>query len=115
MPYLALDTNAAIPEAKAEALLQALSACLAEGTGKPESVVQVKVAGGKKMLMAKTAAPTAYLDVKGIGLPEASAKGLAALLTGVVGRELGIPANRVYITFASFPGTMWGVGGGTFG
>ena len=114
MPYLAFNTNVEIPDAKAESLLKALSAGLAKGTGKPESVVQVELSGGGRMLMNKTAEPTAYMDVKAIGLPESAARDTSALLTEIAVRELGVPANRVYIAFASYQGAMWGVNGTTF-
>ena len=114
MPYLSLNTNVAVSDEEADSLLQALSAAAAEGSGKPERSVQVEVAGGKKMLMAGTTQPTAFLDVRAIGLPEAVAKKLTILLTNVVERKLGVPATRVYISFASYPGSMWGVGGATF-
>lgn len=114
MPYVSLTTNANISDAKAEGLLKELSAVVAAGSGKPEQYVQVAVSGGVNMYMAKSDAPAAYLDVKAVGLPEAVAKSLSGLLCGLVDRELGIPPDRVYISFASFAGSMWGFNSGTF-
>lgn len=114
MPYLRLATNQKIADDKAEALLKLLSAAVAEGTGKPESVVLVELSGGVKMLMAKTADPVCYMDVKGIGLAEATAKKLSASLCEVAERELGVSGKRVYISYTSFSGSMWGFNGGTF-
>ncbi len=114
MPYLAFNTNVKLSEEQAERLLNALSAATAAGTGKPESIVQVQVSGGQNMYLAGSCDANCYIDFKAIALPEAIVKDLAASLCGVAERELGIPQKRVYISFSSFQGSMWGCNGCTF-
>ncbi|MDR0362919.1 MAG: hypothetical protein LBJ46_09605 [Planctomycetota bacterium] len=113
MPYVRLEVNVPLPDDVRDRVLSELSACVAAGTGKPEAVVQASVPGNVKMLMAKSSEPTAHLEIKGIDLQEAHAKGLSASICGLLSRELGIPGNRTYIAFASYAGGMWGFDGGT--
>ncbi len=114
MPYLAFNTNVKLSDEQTERLLKALSAATAAGTGKPESIVQVQVTGSQNMYMASSCDPTCYIDFKAISLPEAIVKDLSASLCSVAERELGIAQKRVYISFSSFPGSMWGCNGCTF-
>lgn len=114
MPYLKLETNVAVPEAKAGALLKELSATVARVTGKPESVVQVVVSGGIPMLMAGSGEPAAHVEVKAIGFPEENARPMSEAVCGLLERELGIPGKRVFLAFVSYKGSMWGVDGRTY-
>ncbi len=114
MPFLSLTTNVDIAAVNAESLLRDLSAAIAKSTGKPESVVQIQVAGGVKMLMAGSLDPTVNIDVKSISLQAAAAKTLSAQLTAVAVNALGVRADRVHISFASYAASMWGFNGGTF-
>lgn len=114
MPYIKVDTNVAVPEAKASTLAARLSAAVSKASGTPEQYVQAAVVGGVAMVMAGSADPNAHVSYKAIGLPEEKAKPLSAAIAGVLAEELGIPAARVYVSFDAYKGTMWGVGGGTF-
>ena len=114
MPYLKLETNVIIKDDVAGELLKDLSAAVARVTGKPESVTQVGVDGGQRMLMARTEEPTAHVEVKGIGFPEENAKAMSEAICAVLKNRLDIKGNRVYIAFVSYKGSMWGMDGGTF-
>lgn len=115
MPFLSFTSNAVISEEQASGLAKALSEAVAAGSGKPERYVQVAVPHVRsEMLLAGSEDPTVYMDVKAVGLLEPVAHKLSGLLTAVVERELGIPPDRVYISFASYAGSMWGFNGETF-
>lgn len=114
MPYLKLETNAPLGNPQAGELAKVLSAALAQVTGKPESVCQVGVAGGTTMLMGGTNEPTAYVDVKGIGFSEEKAAPMSKAVCAILSDMLGIKGGRIYISFSSYKGSMWGVNGGTF-
>jgi hypothetical protein len=114
MPTLRVQTNA--PEAvdRAADLLAAASALVAAELGKPERYVLVTLESNPHMLFAGSDAPLAYLELKSLGLPEDRTPALSAALCGFLGEHLGIPADRVYIEFASPPRHLFGWNGGTF-
>ena len=115
MPLLKMHTSTPVPEDKKEGLIKALSKITAESIGKPESYVMVVLAEGA-MAMGGELGPTAFADVRSIGGLSGSvnrdiSQKVCALLEGT----LGIPANRVYLSFNSSAAADWGWDGGTFG
>ena len=114
MPYLKLETNVAVADETVDKLLMELSAAVAEVTGKPESVVQVDVEGGRRMCMAGTEEPTAFVTVKGIGYAEEKARPMSEKVCGIVTARTGIAGKRIYLAFDAYKGAMWGVDGRTF-
>lgn len=113
MPYLRLETSVAVSDEKAGHILKELSAAVAQVTGKAESRCQVSLTGGVRMLMAGNAEPTAHAEVREIHFPVDHARSLSERVCALLQRELGIPGSRVYLTFISFEGAMWGVDGTT--
>ena len=65
------------------------------------------------MLFAGTDSPCAFLELRGIGLPESEAGKLSQLLCGLAIPH-GIPKDRVYINFADIPPSLWGWNRETF-
>ncbi len=114
MPYLLLKTNQSIAAAPARALLADTSKSVAAALGKPERYVMVALEQGCPMLFGGSDAPLAYLELKSIGLPAERTGELSATLAAVVGRHLGVAADRVYVEFADASGPMWGWNGATF-
>ncbi|HWQ94111.1 MAG TPA: phenylpyruvate tautomerase MIF-related protein [Gammaproteobacteria bacterium] len=114
MPYLKIQTNIPMPSKAVQDLLKKASYTVALHLGKPESYVMVAVEPSTPMLFAGTDAPLAYLELKSVGLPQAKTKELSKTLCELLGKELGIAQDRVYIEFASASGAMWGWDGGTF-
>ncbi|WP_031431449.1 phenylpyruvate tautomerase MIF-related protein [Methylomicrobium agile] len=115
MPYLKLNTNVDVDNAKSPELLSQLSQLVAAETGKPERYVLVELNAGKAMLFAGSAEPLAYLECKSIGLSAKQAKSLSAALSRQLETALAIPANRIYIEFGNCPAEFWGWNGSTFG
>jgi phenylpyruvate tautomerase len=115
VPYLSIQTNVELPEAKRDALLKAASRLLAEQLGKPEEYVMAAIGPESQMILAGSSAPTAFLSVKSIGLPDGNLKPLSAALCKLLMAHAGIPADRIYIEFMDVKAKYWGYDGGTFG
>jgi phenylpyruvate tautomerase len=87
---------------------------VASELGKPEQYMMVSVESPVSMLFAGTNEPCAFLELRGIGLPESKTGKLSQLLCGLVESQTGIPRDRVYINFADIKSSMWGWNGETF-
>ena len=114
MPFLKIQTNLSIDEDKKQETIKAASRLVADEIGKPERYVMVAFEPDQPMVFAGSDDPCAYLELKSIGLPEDKTKPLSAALCEFIDRQLGIPAERVYIEFADAPRAMWGWNGSTF-
>ncbi len=114
MPLLRIETNVNLDTAAAEALVAQASQVIARELGKPECYVMVTVQSGTPMVMAGTAEPAAFLELRSIGLPDGKTGALSEALCGLIEREIGVPQDRIYINFADVPRSHWGWNGGTF-
>jgi len=114
MPLLKIQTNAAIDDQKSQPLLKNVAQRIAKALNKPEQYMMVSLEADRSMLFAGTSEPTAFLELKAIGLPAGKTGELARLLCEVVESELGVPQQRIYINFADVPASLWGWNGETF-
>ena len=114
MPYLKIQTNEIITPELERKLLREASTLVSSELGKPEKYVMVNIEPTRPMLFAGTDAPTAYLELKSIGLPESNTKALSAALCKLINDCIGISADRIYIEFADAPRSMWGWNSTTF-
>ena len=114
MPLLRIETNVSLDAAHAEALAARASRAVAGELGKPERYVMVTVRPGTPMLMAGTAEPAAFLDLRSIGLPDSKTEALSQAFCQLIEDEIGVPPDRVYINFADVARAHWGWNGGTF-
>jgi phenylpyruvate tautomerase PptA (4-oxalocrotonate tautomerase family) len=117
MPLIEVDTSCELPsEEEKRALVKALSRLTAEGIGKPEQYLMACVRDNVAMSMSAEAGPCALVTVKSIGgLSQAVNQGLAERITQTLHDELGVPADRVYLTFTELAPTHWAWQGKTFG
>lgn len=115
MPYLKLTTNVKLSEQQSPKLLSELSTLMARETGKPERYVLVECVENKAMLFAGSGEPLAYLECKSIGLSPGQAKSISAAVCSVLGGNLNVQGDRIYIEFSNCPGEFWGWNGSTFG
>jgi len=113
MPYLKIQTNQTITPDQAQTLISKASKLVASELSKPENYVMVALTPPVPMLFAGSNEPTAYLELKSIGLPESRTADLSKALCHLM-TDLNISQNRVYIEFADAPRTMWGWDGKTF-
>jgi len=114
MPYMKVQTNVEVGDNALNELLKGLSATVAEALGKPECYVMIALEDGTPMLFAGSDAPTAYVELKSLGLPENQTATLSATLCATLARDLGISRDRIYIEFASPERHMFGWNGATF-
>jgi phenylpyruvate tautomerase PptA (4-oxalocrotonate tautomerase family) len=114
MPTLKIQTNARIDAPVAEALIQRASTEIASLLGKPERYVMVIVEPVIAMSFGGETAPTAYLELKSLGLDEARTPEFSTALCTLMEVSIGVPQDRVYIEFSAPPRHMFGFDGGTF-
>jgi phenylpyruvate tautomerase len=114
MPTLVIKTNASVRAAGETLLIKRASSIVAEILKKPESYVMVVLERPAAMCFGGDTSPLAFLELKSLGLPEDETPTLSARLCELMQREFDIPANRVYIEFASPPRHMFGFDSRTF-
>jgi phenylpyruvate tautomerase len=111
MPMINLKCSQEIPDG----LLGELSAVVAETIGKPEQYVMV-VSSKADVMMSGTAGDAVYAEVKSLGgLSRVVNHEITMKLCILFNDHLGIPADRIYITFQSLEPDHWGWNGATFG
>ena len=116
MPLIKLQTSVSVPDAKRQPLLASLSKILTESIGKPEQYVMAIVQDGAPIMMSGKPGDAAFAEVKSIGGLSAKVNAqIARKLCTLLDESLGIPGNRVYISFADVSASDWGWNGDTFG
>jgi phenylpyruvate tautomerase len=114
MPFVKIQSNVELDDARRETLLKAVSSLTANELGKPERYVMVSLEPTAPMLFAGTSDPTCYLELKSIGLPAEKTGALSSTLCSAIEEQIGVPRDRIYIEFADAARSMWGWNGGTF-
>ena len=111
MPMLNLKCSKPIPDE----LLGELSSAIAETIGKPEKYVMV-VSGSADLLMSGEKGDAAYAEVKSIGgLDRVVNHELTIKICVLLNDHLGIPSDRIYVTFQTVAADHWGWNQSTFG
>ncbi len=111
MPLLNISTNTKI---KNEQILLAKSSdFISSLTGKPINFIMVKLTHSLSMNFAGTDEPCAFIEIKSIGslLPSKMSKPICEFFSN----ELGIPAERIYISFQDVDSKNWAWNSKTFG
>jgi phenylpyruvate tautomerase len=114
MPYLKITTSKSIDAERKHKLLTAASKMVATELGKPEQYMMVSVESQVSMLFGGTEEPCAFLELRGLGLPESKTGKLSELLCGLVESHTGVRRDRVYINFADIKPKLWGWNSKTF-
>ena len=114
MPYLKITTNKSIDAGHKHNLLKAASRMVASELDKPEQYIMASAEPAVSMLFAGTEELCAFLELRGIELPESKTGKLSQLLCGLVESQIGIRGDRIYINFADIKPSMWGWNGETF-
>ena len=115
MPYLTVKTNKELNAATADAFLKEISKAVAEALSKPEQYMMVSFEPRSQMLFGADNCPQAFVEVRAINLPDDAGSMLSPIISDLLERHLGIPADRVYTNYISLPPTNWGMGEKTFG
>lgn len=114
MPYLSIQTNQALNDIECRSLMEKSSQLVSELLGKSENYVMVSIPPAVPMLFAGKEAPTAFLELKSIGLPQSLTGELSQALCTLVSSTLNIAQDRIYVEFADAERSMWGWNGKTF-
>jgi len=114
MPYLKLETNQTLSPESCQQLLKNLSQSVAQILGKPEDYVMIGIEASKPMFFAGNSQPTAFIELKSLGLPEAQTTSFSKALCEHIEAQMGIKADRIYIEFSGPARHMWGWNGKTF-
>ncbi len=110
MPYINVSTSAKVND-KGK-LLEEISILISSLTSKPRSFVMTKLEDNCQMYF-DDEKPSCFLEIKSIGSLNPSE--MAKPISDFVYEKIGIPLDRIYISFEDVPASMWGWNGRTFG
>ena len=110
MPYINLSTSIKIEDKKK--LLEEISILVSSLTNKPKRFVMAKLDDNSEMYF-DDESPCCFLEIKSIGSLKPSE--MARPISDLVYEKIGIPIDKIYISFEDVPASMWAWNGRTFG
>ena len=110
MPYINISTSAKIDDKKK--LLEKISILVSSLTNKSKKFVMAKLDDNSEMYF-EDKIPCCFLEIKSIGSLNPSE--MAKPISTFVNKKLGIPIDKIYISFEDVPSSMWAWNGRTFG
>ena len=110
MPYINVSTSAKIEDKKK--LLEEISILVASLTNKSKRFVMAKLDESSEMYF-DDENPCCFLEIKSIGSLNPSE--MAKPISEFVYERMGIPIDRIYISFEDVPASFWAWNGRTFG
>ena len=110
MPYINDSTSAKVND-KGK-LLEEISILISSLTNKSRSFVMAKIDDNCQMYFDDDS-PSCFLEFKSIGSLNPSE--MAKPISDFVFEKMGIPIDRIYISFEDVPASLWAWNGRTFG
>ena len=110
MPFINVSTSAKVND-KGK-LLEEISILISSLINKSRSFVMVKIDDNCHMFF-NDEAPSCFLEIKSIGSLNPSE--MAKPISNFVYEKMGIPIDRIYISFEDVPASLWAWNGKTFG
>jgi phenylpyruvate tautomerase PptA (4-oxalocrotonate tautomerase family) len=110
MPYINVSTSAKIEDKKK--LLEEISILVSSLTNKSKRFVMAKLDDNSEMYF-DDESPCCYLEIKSIGSLKPSE--MAKPICNFIYEKIGIPLDKIYVSFEDVPTTMWAWNGKTFG
>ena len=110
MPYINVSTSAKIEDKKK--LLEEISILVSSLTNKSKRFVMAKLDDNSEMYF-EDENPCCFLEIKSIGSLNPSA--IAKPISNFVHQKIGIPSDKIYISFEDVPASMWSWNGKPFG
>ena len=110
MPYINVSTSAKIEDKKK--LLEEISILVSSLTNKSKRFVMAKLDDNCEMYFDDESL-CCYLEIKSIGSLNPSE--MAKPICNFIYEKIGIPLDKIYISFEDVPATMWAWNGKTFG
>ena len=109
MPYINVSTSAKL--SGKEKLLEEISILVSSLTNKSKRFVMAKLDDNCQMYF-DDGTPSCFLEIKSIGSLKPSE--MAKPISEFVYKKMGIPIDRIYISFEDVPASMWAWNGRTF-
>jgi phenylpyruvate tautomerase PptA (4-oxalocrotonate tautomerase family) len=110
MPYINISTTAKVEDKKK--LLEEISLLISSLTNKSKRFVMAKLDDNCHMYFDDDS-PSCFLEIKSIGSLNPSE--MAKPISDFVYRKMGIPTDRIYISFEDVSASLWAWNGRTFG
>ena len=110
MPYINVSTSAKVEDKKK--LLEEISILISSLTNKSKRFVMAKLDDNKVMHF-EDESPCCFLEIKSIGSLNPSV--MVMPISNFICEKIGIPIDKIYISFEDVPGSMWAWNGATFG
>ena len=109
MPYIRVSTSAKIKDKKK--LLEEISILVSSLTNKSKKFVMAKLEDNSEMYF-DDESPCCFLEIKSIGSLNPSQ--MAKPISNLIYEKIGIPIDKIYISFEDVPASMWAWNGRTF-
>ena len=110
MPYINVSTSVKIEDKKK--LLKEISILVSSLTNKSKRFVMAKLDDNCEMYF-EDESPCCFLEIKSIGSLNPSE--MSKPISNFVHEKMGIPIDKIYISFEDVPPSMWSWNGRTFG
>ena len=110
MPYINVSTSVKVND-KGK-LLEEISILISSLTNKSRSFVMAKIDDNCQMSF-DDEKPSCFLEIKSIGSLNSSE--MEKPISDFVYEKMGIPIDRIYISFVDVPASLWAGNGRTFG
>ena len=110
MPYINVSTSAKVNNK--DKLLEEISILISSLTNKSRSFVMAKIDDNCQMYF-DGEKHSCFLEIKSIGSLKPSE--MANPISDFIYKRMGIPIDRIYISFEDVPASLWAWNGRTFG
>ena len=110
MPFINVSTSLKVDDKKK--LLEEFSILISSLTNKSKRFVMAKLDDNCEMYF-EDESPCCFLEIKSIG--SLSPLDMAKSLSNFIYERMGIPIDKIYISFEDVPASMWAWNGRTFG
>tara|TARA_B100000989_G_scaffold186461_1_gene140272 strand:+ start:651 stop:983 length:333 start_codon:yes stop_codon:yes gene_type:complete len=110
MPYINVSTSVKVDDKKK--LLEEISILISSLTNKSKKFVMAKLDDNCKMYF-EDQSPCCFLEIKSIGSLNPSE--MSKPISNFVNEKIGIPFDKIYISFEDVSASMWAWNGKTFG
>ena len=110
MPYINISTSLKVEDKKE--LLEEISILIASLTKKSKRFVMAKLDDNSEMFF-ENQSPCCFLEIRSIGFLKPSE--VTKPISDFIYEKMGIPIDRIYISFEDVPASMWAWNGRTFG
>ena len=110
MPYINISTSVKVDDKKK--ILEEISILISSLTNKPKRFVMAKINDNCEMYF-DDELPSCFLEIKSIGSLNPSE--MTKSISDFVYEKIGIPIDKIYISFEDVSASMWAWNGRTFG